>query len=465
MPYKNEYSRHSSIVSITNSTKIIEFVSNMKIKVNGKDSFETIDDRIHECKNNFIAPKYVFSIDGSKSTIPLNIGLPGAEVSIIKCSVVLADLNKIKEYEHKINPHPREYSELSKAYTEELICPGYNVCNETLNEPIDFFRKSLFDFFKVGTLNISKGSNPITYLDTFSKLLFSGDTIFTENPCEVCSSNGHKLSSESFKTSNEILCGCSTKPKSLYLTDLLKFHESFNNNGTNEDVSTQLMNIVEKIVFINLIDNLELTTKNMFQEIINDSVFILDGPLAIFNTSSWLSERIENKFRNEKFLNLTLIGIEKTGNFIKHFDDLELVASSKGTKIKNSTIFYLNDRYIKKYIKYSNSMIPYGKEQYFGKKFFYKNKVGERFVVNTLYNMAENKDTECNIRNTDFYIKREVNNDKIIYLLDNFSSKRYENALSFVSMAHEQSSISSNQFSQRILDSFIKSNLSEDVYK
>lgn len=476
MPYENERAKHRSIVDITNSSKVNEFIGNMKIITNGFDSYETIDnfivneDNLKESENKI---KWVFSYDGSKSSINIDIGFPGAEIHVIKVAQTFVDLEKMKRYERTTNPHPMEYEAIFINSTDEIVSPGVNVCGEKSDTPEDFFRETLYNFFNnsynnfIDNLFLAKNKN-ITYLETLKYLLKDKKEVNICNPCEVCSYNQQKIPlSKLIDNEGITTCNCVNNPKQLYLTDCLGFHEIYNNTTSNEDVHTQLMSLIEKVMFINLLDNLEINlseNENALEKILKESIFILDGPLALYGYSSIIVEGIIKKLTSDKYKQLKLIGVEKTGHFVEHLKNLNTISEAKQAPIRAGCLFYLNDSYIKKYIKYSNSLTPYGLNQYFGKKFFYKNKLEQLFVINQLFKNNSEREHVFNSRNEDLGVKDKDIFD-IAYLLENFSSRRYDNALSFISMAHEATSISNNKFGTRILENFIKSNLNEDLYK
>lgn len=483
MPYDNEYAKHKSISDIANSQKVADFLTNMKISINGEESYETIDDNIVDkevldnCGKNI---ECVISIDGSKSNVSVNVGMPGAEVIIIKVGQTMVDIKKMVEYEECNNPHPSQYNEIFNNETVELVSPGFNICSDSFETGEDFFRDVLFNFFNNTTnelvLKYAKKHgiehNGVTFLDTYKKLIkLDMENLKTTHPCPICSYNsGHGISLHDFQKDGTIQniteCSCSNAPKKIYITDLLRFHEGFSDTGSNEDINTQLMSLLEKMMLVNLIDNFNVLGKKVgagiIKKIYDKTVFVMDGPLAIYNYSSWLSLRIL-KFLTSNENNLKVIGIEKTGNFVQHLQNLENINSNKGSPLKNNMMFYLNDKYIKKYIKYSNSPIPYGKWQYFGKKLFYKNSGGNLFVINHLFRSKDEIEQDINNRNSKRYIDNQSNLNEILYLAERFSSSRYKNALSFVSMAHEISSIANTTFGKRVLDDFVKSNIDEDV--
>src|SRR4029078_3004880 len=116
--------------------------------------------------------------------------------------------------------------------------------------------------------------------------------------------------------------------------------------------------------------------------------FVLDGPLAVFGHPAWLSQAIiaELTQLNVKtrpatgVKDLLLIGIEKTGAFVEHFDRMDQEPRSKNPKYASQSVFLLSTDYIRKNIVVSDGK-PYGLDTYFGRKILYKTRSGARIVA------------------------------------------------------------------------------------
>ncbi len=491
MPYENEHSKHRAITDLVKNEGVKNFMSSMKVITRTKANFEKVDDHMFlkpeevETIHNEMRLKSVFAFDGSKTQIAIDTGFPGAEIGIIKVSQTFIDLFKMKEYEKEAFPHPSKYEEIFMTQNFELTVPGFNVCSELYEDPKDFFRYALYEYLKANhntfidllCKKMEIDFQPKTFLDTYKELLFKRtDHASCTHPCDFCCSNSRSteylLSLEEFKidnfeTTNQenvniIKCSCKHNPKDLFVTDLLHFHEGYSYTGSNEGLYTQVMSFIEKLIFMNLVQNL----KSIFSEweenpFFKDCAFILDGPLAIYNYASWFSKSMANEFidisENEDML---IIGVEKSGHFVEHLKNLDGVESPEDKPLSPGFLFFLNDLYIKRYIKYTTSPIVYGQNNYFGKKIFYKNYEDQLFVINLAYNSLEDRDNNINSRNETFYRVTQQRLRDLVWLFENYSSSRFANALSFVSMAHENASISSNYFSKRIIDDFVKSSMS-----
>ena len=494
MPYANEYAKHKAISDIINSEKVKNFMSEMKVITREKKDFKIIDehlfvkpDEIDELKKSSRL-KYVFAYDGSKTQIALDTGYPGAEVGIIKISQTCIQLELMKQYEKEAFPHPKIYEEIFMNQSFEVTVPGFNVCSDIYGDPKDFFRHAIYDYLKdnhntfIDVLKKETGRNdfvPKTFLDTYKSLLAKkSEDIKCHHPCEYCCSNArgeeYLLSEEQFNVEDfekqeeyvvdTIKCGCQHNPKDLFITDLLHFHEGFTNSGSNEGLYTQLMSFFEKIIFVNLIDNMVLFFgKENNEKVFKDCAFVLDGPLAIYNYASWFATAMADMFIGMPEANLLVVGVEKNGHFMEHLKNLDGVENPETDKpLKPGFVFFLNDSYIKHYVKYSTSRIPYGKNFYFGKKLFYKNYENQLYVINLVFNSPPDQNDWINRRDfEDGYWDTQSRLKDLVWLFEKYSSSRFANALSFVSMAHENASISTNHFSQRVIDDFVKTTLNK----
>ena len=69
---------------------------------------------------------------------------------------------------------------------------------------------------------------------------------------------------------------------------------------------------------------------------VSRTAFVVDGPLAMFGHPAWLSPLIKtelkrlNKIVRDRTKNdLLIIGVEKTGAFVTHFEEIDKTASGE----------------------------------------------------------------------------------------------------------------------------------------
>jgi hypothetical protein len=171
----------------------------------------------------------------------------------------------------------------------------------------------------------------------------------------------------------------------------------------------------------------------------------MDGPLAVFSTSSWLTKVISHELSRlnelQKQINgqdLLIIGIEKSGTFFNHFIEIDTTKDGVTDKFPKQSALLLNDGYIKRNIIFSESSKPYGQDTYFGRKFFYKTASGQKIVpvVACFNEYQRNLDTA----NPDQFTRLA----DVMNLLDQLVSSRYPNSVSPLVSAHAEAAIPLN---------------------
>ena len=169
--------------------------------------------------------------------------------------------------------------------------------------------------------------------------------------------------------------------------------------------------------------------------------FFVDGPLAVFGHPAWLSAAISTELKRLNALvreqsghDLLIVGIEKSGTFVTHFDEIDTTETPGAELFAPRSFFMPSDPYIKSRVIFSVSPKRYGEDTYFGRKVFYKTASGARVVANIPF-LTDEQDT--------------LGDDPALYpqlgtmlaLLDKLVSSRYPNALAPIVSAHAQAAI------------------------
>jgi hypothetical protein len=133
------------------------------------------------------------------------------------------------------------------------------------------------------------------------------------------------------------------------------------------------MTTFEQMVVVHLI-HLILKAK---PDLLSHVLFIKDGPLAFFgqtaNMHTPMRRLVKFLFRNH---NLFLGGLEKSGAFVEHADEI-------ATRLDPGSILILDNDYIYRYIVpgKSDPTSPYGRTTYYGNKIIFKTLSGAMYVV------------------------------------------------------------------------------------
>lgn len=164
----------------------------------------------------------------------------------------------------------------------------------------------------------------------------------------------------------------------LYPTDTLRLHEAVSEEGRNEEPLGRLRSVVELLVLVGLTTLLWEQSRG---DLLASTLFIVDGPLAMYGEPAKLRGRAETYFQamadttpgNAPYL----CGIEKSGAMVDYARQLARhdVMAPGELLICDSAVI----------ARIANTADPasYGKETYWGRKFIYRSRDG-RVVVPTV---------------------------------------------------------------------------------
>ncbi len=234
------------------------------------------------------------------------------------------------------------------------------------------------------------------------------------------------------------VCPCPER-RPVWGTDALRVHEQFHDLGPNLEAFSLVMQVWERLLLIHVLRGFE---RRGWLEWLTRVAFFVDGPLAVFSTPAWLSKPIGRELRRIDALvraasggrGLLLVGVEKSGAFVTHFDDVDHTEDGS-PRFPPGTYFMPTDAYIKERIQFSDSKKSYGQDTYFGRKFFYKTRSGARLVASIPF--LDNTPDGLYVSDANAY----PSFGPTCALLDRLVTSRFPNALSPLVTAHAQAAI------------------------
>ena len=229
----------------------------------------------------------------------------------------------------------------------------------------------------------------------------------------------------------------------LYSTDALRVHERFSDLSSNGEAFGLVAEVAAKVLVIHLLRCFE--RRGMMGHL-DQLALVLDGPLAVFGPPAWLSAAMQVELQRLNALahrdgggDLMLLGVEKTGAFVTHFEEADRLGGPDGRgsapRFAPRTYLLPTDAYIKRRVVPGDSPKRFGRDTYFGRKLLYKAADGSRLVVTLPFLTAEQDslDTE-----TPEAFPRFA---EVCGLLDGLASNRYPNALTPLVAAHAEAAI------------------------
>ncbi|WP_328928468.1 hypothetical protein OG429_30590 [Streptomyces sp. NBC_00190] len=164
----------------------------------------------------------------------------------------------------------------------------------------------------------------------------------------------------------------------LYPTDVLRIHEEVMEEGTNESALGRLMSVVELLVLVGLTS---LLWEQSRDDLLCSTLFIVDGPLAMYGPPAKLRGRAQEYFQAMAATTPGdgpyLCGLEKTGAMVDYAQQL-----ARHEVLQPGDLLVCDEEVVKVVTNTANAS-SYGKETYWGRKFIYRAKDG-RIVVPTV---------------------------------------------------------------------------------
>lgn len=437
MSFIGEYASYKPLRRIVENEKITSRLNEMHIKeiLPSSDILEKkyLVQKKDIPLSNF-QPDMIVAIDGSYQSVPVKNGFPGAECGYVTVASVLLDLKRASELEAQDFINPKDFRTIEQATSLDAVFPGCNIILHSEKNANASLRRVLFQ--EMQNFHIFEGTESL--LDTYEALL----KIKLDNSPEARAPKSpiEGVNKDMTYGYGEFRCPDTNEP--LFSTDALRLHELMKDSGTCGEMYGQIMSAFEKLFLIHLLRSFE---QKGWLATLRRVAFIIDGPLAVFSTASWLAksisielQRINEKQKKINHVDMMIVGLEKTGTFFNHFLTLDTDTKGNSDKFPKQTAFLLTDYYIKKNIIYSESSKIYGEDTYFGRKFFYKAASGQMLVpVDICYTDYQRNIKEANVN-------QFVRLGDILNLLDKVASSRYPNSITPLISAHAEAAIPLN---------------------
>ncbi len=429
MPYEGEYATYRPLHRISECQRVKSLLSRSKVLEAEKTDHPPLP--VQAMPQTSALPRFILAIDGSSPEASVKNGYPGAKVGYITVASVLINLDLIGRLDAARPVDPVDFRKTEQAASVDAALPGSNVVTRRQTTARASFREELYDLFTDIIIDEDDRTN---LLCTYEALLALKPTVNRQS-CPYKESHGC--------TAELIVgAGCTSCPKCgrpIYSTDALRIHERFRDISTNGEAFGLVRQIIERILLVHFLRCFE--KRNLLQRL-SSLAFFIDGPLGVFGPPAWLSAAISKELKrlNKKICasggqDLLILGIEKSGTFVEHFEEIDETETPGRQLFAARQYMLLTDRYIKSRITYSDSVKRYGEDTYFGRKFFYKTENKARIVASIPF-LSDVQDT---LDNNDISLYPQF--ATICTLLDRVVSSRYANAVSPLIAANAQAAI------------------------
>jgi predicted nucleic-acid-binding Zn-ribbon protein len=390
---------------------------------------------IKDSKNNEI--QIIIAVDGGYTEVPVNKSFPSSTISFFQFGASLLKIKDLEEMSDAPFISPEAIAKLKELQRLKFVLPTKNISLQRIDTLIDSVRFAIFDFFR----NAEQGESKLETLKWFIFQMYgSNKPDYNLANCPKCQNTNIKFKQADLQDDYTFKCPkCRSK---LYLTDVFRFHEVVDEELGAGGILGYLTNVIEHFIIIHTI-RVILKIK---PDLIKNTLFIKDGPLGFFGQTANMHEPMREMIR---FLiskhDINLIGLEKSGAFVEHADEIK-------EKLSKGQVLLLSNKHIYTYILPGdpNNPDPYAGTSYYSGKMIFKSK-DERVYVVTIPTL--DKRVVMNPKPEDFH-----NLDQILVNVEKLRCDMYDNSLLPIAVVNKLVSLS-NHPSAVLLEKFAKASL------
>ena len=319
MPYSGERATGDSLWRLEENPSVKAFRG--VIRIRNREGDEDLPPIVEPARRRNDIRRIV-AVDGSTVTKAVQNGFPMAEAALFNAAVIVIKVDELRRFDRDNIPTPSELRDLERVETMSAVLPGQNVVGFRAEQdaPKKFFRQTVRQ-----ELNFKLDDDHESLLETFHAIAADAirDSATFQCPIEDC---GQGPEGKVPRRTTDGPCGCDRKAP-LYSTDSLRMHERFHDHGTCEQAFTAFRMVIEHLLMMNII---RYFRQRLPPSCFDQTAFVIDGPLAIFGMPAWLKDHLQSEVAgiNRELTQagrpgLLLMGIEKTGQFTDHLEELD----------------------------------------------------------------------------------------------------------------------------------------------
>jgi hypothetical protein len=330
---------------------------------------------VADLPGNGINPNYMFSIDGSLQEIPTNEDYPSNRIGFIQLAAVLTKLDILEEQQQERFVDPSRVDDLEESVSQPIILPSSNYTMGDATTTRESWRQHLYNTFTTREIEDR------TYLDIFLDVIKSDPRHVNKRTVNVyrcpnpdCPTDGTEAQ---IHTDIHDFGNCDECGIEVYPTDSLRTHERVSETQPNGTALSAVMQVLEHLTLCAYLRYLSERNPERLSRV----GFVLDGPLAIYDTPAWLHEpvfeTIETIFNRQRELDYEppiVVGVEKGGQFNDH-------ALNVKEAMERGSVLAMDNEYIYEYVKSGSTDLEYGERTHYGWPFIYKSQSERIFVL------------------------------------------------------------------------------------
>lgn len=377
--------------------------------------------------------RFAITVDGSDAEVEATREHPTIKVGYVRVAASFIDLEKLQQAGAGEFVNPRELREAHQHAAFDGALPGSGLVIRG-HTGVDTWRHELDRLLATTTFD---EDSPLTLADMLLAIHGTPDAASSTAPLRRCPSCGAKDDQLPGNIINVPKQGvaCPVCSAHIYLGDVLRTHEEYVPEGSNQSALTRLMLVAERLTSIGYMQVLYSDQHGL--DALARTVFITDGPLALHGVVAPLKRRFQSYLgafaehceQHRHPAAPLVVGVEKSGRFVEH---AQLIAHL----IPQGNVMSLSTAYINR-ITGRPPQHQYGTDEFYGRRFIYRTSSGSPLVITvpprpgvTPYGDPAGED-----------IANYPTLRAICEVLDRVQTRLYENAVIPVALAHSAASL------------------------
>lgn len=365
----------------------------------------------------------VIGVDGSLMPVQVRDGLPSVHYGYAQAAAIWLDIDAMESQRRERFVDPVV---LHNAVNSALVSLDLPLAGAYLREGMSIqesWRESIDSLFRTKKIEVNRLDQSLLQL----LMLLHGlpgapaSTLLVDCPNGLCDERDIPVGSGGTRCP-----GCGQR---LFPTDSLRIYEEVTEEGSNQVALSRLMQVIELLVIVGLTT---LLWEQSRQDLLRSTLFIMDGPLAVYGPPAKLRGRAVTYF--QRMIATTpgtgpyLCGAEKRGTM---FDYATALARHEALKPGDLLVI---DADVLRVVTNANNPVAYGSETYWGRKFIYRSLDGRVVVITVPPKEGQPYDDHGGQPGPDGYPSLPA----ILDVIDRTGSSMYRDGLIPVALAHSK---------------------------
>ncbi len=319
--------------------------------------------------------RFAITVDGSDTEVEATREHPTIKVGYIRVAGSFLELDKLTSTETGPFVDPREVRQSHSEWAFDTALPGSGLVRPGCSG-IDTWRQEVDHFFSSTRFD---QDSPLTLADALLTMHGTPGAPAVDAPIRACPNCRHHFAAGDEPRVNKAGGSCPDCRTPLYLTDVLRTHTEYTPEGSNQTCITRVMLVAERLMTLSYLEHF-FTSILHPEDILQRTIFISDGPLALHGTVAPLKRRLSNyheamyRWADAKGISAPLlVGVEKQGRFVEH---AELIRDL----IPEGHVMRLTTDYINRMTGRPEGN-QYGTDEFYGRRFIYRTTTGDPLVI------------------------------------------------------------------------------------